>query len=412
MNILALNTGSSSLKFGLVQFTEPATHADEGILLASGQIERIGSFEPQLTVSLDAREVPETNQLKAATVFDAIKALLQRLTSQTDRHNELPLINAIGHRIVHGGDKYLIPTIVTDTVANELRELSALAPLHNPSGLAGIDASRLILPSVTNVALFDTAFHHNISPVAARYALPVEITHRLGLRRYGFHGISYKNVSERLQRILNRGAEKRVETSRTVICHLGNGASVCALLNGTSIDTSMGFTPLEGLIMGTRSGDIDAGLLLHLMRTENMTVEQVEVLLNFESGLLGISEISGDVRDLEHAATIGDARAKLALEAFAYRVQKYIGAYAAVLGGIDLLVFTGGIGQHSKKMRSRICQNLGFLGLHIDEDSNQGSTGTEPLLISSDIAQNIWIVPTDEVGQIAFECFEMLQCKT
>ena len=313
-------------------------------------------------------------------------------------------IDAVGHRIVHGGARFYEPTRIDAAVLNEIHALTALAPLHNPSGLAGIEAVKQALPDVPNVAVFDTAFHHRLPEVAARYALPSALSERLQLRRYGFHGISYRYVSERLTLLLQDGAQ---QVTRLIICHLGNGASVCALREGQSIDTSMGFTPLEGLIMGNRSGDVDPGLLLHLLHSAHMTPDQLNDLLNHQSGLLGLSGKSSDVRDLEKAASTGDPASRLALDCFAYRVRKYIGAYAVALGGIDNLVFTGGIGERSASMRVRICHDLDFLGLYLDPHLNQTATGTEPAAISDD-ARSIWIVPTDEERQIARETFTLL----
>jgi acetate kinase len=278
-----------------------------------------------------------------------------------------------------------------------LRGLRDLDPLHNPTEVAIIEAGLRLLPGVPTVAVFDTAFHRTLPEIAWRYALPKDLTDRLHLRRYGFHGISYQYVSGRLLTCLQR----EPEGSRLIVCHLGSGASVCALKDGKSVDTSMGLTPLEGLVMGTRSGDVDPGLLLYLMRTAAMTAETVDDLLNHRSGLLGLSGRSGDVRALEQAAQSGDASAELALELFAYRVCKYIGAYAAALEGVDAVAFTGGIGERSPAMRRRICRRLAFLGLQLDQARNANASGEPTRISASGAAVQAWVVPTDEERQIA-----------
>jgi len=400
MNILVLNAGSSSLKFRLFRMEALRSLAEPEEVLASGQVERIGKPDAQLMFRQGVKEIERKRSIGAETVSEAAQEVLREILRSGIEGQEVVRIDAVGHRIVHGGARFFEPTRIDDSVLKEIHALTELAPLHNPSGLAGIEAVKQALPDVPNVAVFDTAFHHRLPEVAARYALPSDLSERLQLRRYGFHGISYRYVSERLALI-------RQQASRMVICHLGNGASVCALRDGLSIDTSMGFTPLEGLIMGNRSGDVDPGLLLHLLHGNHMTSDELNDLLNHQSGLLGLSNKSSDIRDLEKAVGEGDTASQLALECFAYRVRKYIGAYAAALGGIDTLVFTGGIGEHSASMRARICQDLAFLGLHIDPDLNQTATGKEPAAVS-DKARNIWIVPTDEERQIARDTFALL----
>ena len=373
-------------------------------VIAGGQIERIGKPEAQLTWFHGAFGVTQHRHIDTNSVSEATSEIIRQLTMPLGGDQQPVAIEAVGHRIVHGGTRFIEPVFVDDVVLNHLRELTELAPLHNPSGIAGIESVRELLPHVPNVAVFDTAFHHNVPDVASCYALPAKLSDRLQLRRYGFHGVSYHYVSTRMMLISKSGASGE-SVSRMIICHLGNGASVCALLNGQSIDMSMGFTPLEGLIMGTRSGDVDPGLVLHLLRREGMTSTQVEELLNHQSGLLGLSELSGDVRDLEKAASGGDVKSQLALECFAYRVRKYIGAYAAALGGLDTLVFTGGIGQYSASTRTRICRGLSFFGLSLDEECNQSATGNESVAINRGDDRKIWIVPTDEERQIVRQVF-------
>jgi acetate kinase len=298
-------------------------------------------------------------------------------------------IDAVGIRVVHGGSRFMKPVRVDDAVVEEIRKLAELAPLHNPIAVRIIEETRMKRPGVPIVAVFDTAFHQTMPPVASRYAVPQD----LGVRRFGFHGISYSYVSS------------RVDARRHIICHLGNGASVCALLEGRSVDTSMGFTPMEGLVMGTRAGDLDPGVLLYLMRKGRSEAE-LDDLLNHRCGLLGVSGSSGDVRELQDAAHAGDAAAELALEMFAYRVAKYIGAYAAALGGVDAVTFTAGIGEHAAWLRSRICHRLGFLGVEVDEELNQAARTDERCISRGQV--KVWVIPTNEELEIARMTFEEL----
>lgn len=359
MNILTLNAGSATLKYKLFALPDEA-------VLAEGSLDHPGGDG----------------------IMEAAQTAIDKCRSFG--------IAAVGHRVVHGGPRFVEPTRVTPKALETLRGLRDLDPLHNPTEVAIIEVGLRLLPDVPAVAVFDTAFHRTLPEIAWRYALPKDLTDRLHLRRYGFHGISYQYVSGRLLECLKRDPEG----SRLIVCHLGSGASVCALQHGKSVDTSMGLTPLEGLVMGTRSGDVDPGLLLYLMRTAAMTAETVDDLLNHHSGLLGLSG-SSDVRALEQAARTGDAGAELALELFAYRVCKYIGAYAAALEGVEAVAFTGGIGEHSHSMRTRICRRLAFLGLHLDQTRNESAAG-EPTRVSSDgAAVQAWVIPTEEERQIA-----------
>ncbi len=408
MNILVLNAGSSSLKFRLFRMDALRSLAESEDAVASGQVERVGKPDAQLTFRQGVQGTETARKIGAESVAEAVQEVLRDLLQPSAADRPPLVIDAVGHRIVHGGARFYAPTRIDATVLHDIRALTELAPLHNPSGLAGIEAVQHTLPNVPNVAVFDTAFHHCLPEVAQRYALPTALSERLQLRRYGFHGISYRYVSERLTLLQQSSPQKDSHRTRTIICHLGNGASVCALRDGQSIDTSMGFTPLEGLIMGNRSGDVDPGLLLHLLRGGHMTPDQLDDLLNHQSGLQGLSGRSSDVRDLEKAAKEGDPASELALACFAYRVRKYIGAYAAALGGVNTLVFTGGIGEHSASMRTRICQDLDFLGLHLDDQRNQSATGKEAAAISDGKEGKIWIVPTDEERQIARETFALL----
>jgi acetate kinase len=302
-------------------------------------------------------------------------------------------IDAVGVRVVHGGSRFEDPTVVDDAVLDEIRNLAELAPLHNPLAVGVIEEVQRELTGVPIVAVFDTAFHRTLPPVAFTYAVPPE----LGVRRYGFHGISYSYVSKRLQYL--------DAADRLIVAHLGNGASVCAIRDGRSIDTSMGFTPMEGLAMGTRAGDLDPGVILYLLR-KGMSEAELDDLLNHRCGLRGISETSGDVRELERAAAAGDAKAELALDVFAYRAAKYIAAYCAVLDGVDAVAFTAGIGEHSASMRQRICNRLSFLGVSLDETANNAASKEERRISSGSVA--VWVIPTNEELEIARAAFETL----
>jgi len=369
LNILALNAGSATLKYKL--FRIPSKHSADTSeeVLAEGRAD----FEA------------------GVGIVEATEKVIKECGGVG--------VDAVGHRLVHGGARFTQPTRVTSEVMDGLRRLRDLDPLHNPAETAMVEAGLRLLPDVPAVAVFDTAFHRTLPEIAWRYAIPRDLSDRLNLRRYGFHGISHQYVSGRLLECLGRGPEGTC----LIVCHLGSGASVCALKDGRSVDTSMGLTPLEGLVMGTRSGDIDPGLLLYLLKSAGMTADTVDDLLNHRSGLFGISGRSADVRELEQAAASGNANAELALEVFAYRVRKYIGAYAAVLDGVDAVAFTGGIGERSASMRNRICRSLGFLGLHLDHDRND-EAGNVPARISADGAVvQAWMIPTDEERQIARE---------
>ena len=302
---------------------------------------------------------------------------------------ETNTVDAVGIRVVHGGSRFVKPVRVDDSVVEEIGKLAELAPLHNPIALQVIEETRKTRPGIPIIAVFDTAFHQTMPPLAARYAVPRD----LGVRRFGFHGISYSYISS------------RVDARRHIVCHLGNGASICALLDGKSVDTSMGFTPMEGLVMGTRAGDLDPGVLLYLMRQGRGEAE-LDDLLNHRCGLLGVSGSSGDARELELAARSGDANAAFALEMFAYRVAKYIGAYAAVLGGVDALTFTAGIGEHSAFLRSRICHRLEFLGIEIDEDLNAAARTDERCISRGPVS--VRVIPTNEELEIAHMTFQEL----
>jgi acetate kinase len=363
MKILVLNAGSSSLKFDLWETTPQMIADDSDLLLAQGAVERVSSMT------------------------DALDSVFQKI-------NQIP-VDAIGHRIVHGGDKYHTSVLIDDEVERNIDALGALAPLHNPHNLAGVRAARRYLPNAQQVAVFDTAFHHTLPPHAYAYGLPYKYLAENGIRRYGFHGISHRYVSWRFAQI---HAKKRSDY-RLITCHLGNGCSVCAVEYGKSVDTSMGFTPLEGLLMGTRAGDVDAGAILHLITHEKHEPGDVLRILNSESGLKGLSGVSNDMRDVLKAAEGGNEQAALAVAAFCYRVRKYIGSYLAAMNGADALIFTGGIGENSPKIRSQICRNLDSLGITIDASKNETDSRDHRQVGKGGVP--VWVVPTEEELLIA-----------
>ena len=375
MNILALNPGSGTLRYKLLAMPRDDGRPRDAAVLKEGNIDHVHG---------------------AAIALAAERATAECLPSG---------VEAIGYRVVHGGGRFDGPALVTPEVKGAIRDLADLAPLHNPIDLAVIEAVSGQAPGVPGVAVFDTVFHRTLPEVAWHYALPEEVGAGAELRRYGFHGIAHRYVAERLLECLRRGAEG----SRFVLCHLGGGASVCATRDGRSVDTSMGFTPLEGLVMSTRCGDVDPGLVLHLIRQKGMTPDSVLELLYKKSGLLGLSGQSDDIRDLEPAAARGDRRARLALEVQAYRVRKSIGAYAAALGGLDAIALSGALAENSAALRGRVLSNLEFLGVRLDEDRNRAAGPDASTQISADgSAVPVWVVPADEEWQIAREVAELL----
>lgn len=361
MKILVLNCGSSSLKYQLFDggHTPPQS-------LAKGSIEKIGS--PGSTV-------PDYER--------AIEIAFQQLGHEGD-------IQAVGHRVVHGGERFQESILLTDAVVQDLEKLSDLAPLHNPANLEGYYAARKRLPHAKHVAVFDTAFHATLPPHAFLYGLPYRLYEEDKIRRYGFHGTSHRYISQRYAELVDNS------THRIVSCHLGNGCSVAAIRAGVSIDTSMGFTPLDGLLMGTRAGELDPGAVLHWMRVRQLSPDQVENILNHESGLLGVSGVSSDMREVLSAAEGGNRQAQLAIDLFCYRVRKYIGAYAVVLGGLDAIVFEGGIGENATKIRSTICEGLTIFGVSLDEEINTETTGGKEGRISQESGVDVWVIPTNE----------------
>lgn len=388
MKILVINCGSSSLKYQLIDSeTEKA--------IAVGLCERIG---------IDGRLV-HTPAGKEKVVLDisladheaAVTEVLSALTnSEYGVIDSLKEIDAIGHRVVHGGEHFTKSVLIDDEVIEAIKECNDLAPLHNPANLIGIDACKKIMPGVPMVAVFDTAFHQTMPKKAYTYALPFEYYDKYKLRRYGFHGTSHSYVSRRAA----MAAGLDYENSKIIVCHLGNGASVSAVLNGRSVDTSMGLTPLEGLIMGTRSGDIDPAIIEFIAKKENKGLDEIMTLLNKKSGVYGMSGVSSDFRDLEAAANDGNQHAKDATEVFVYRTAKYIGSYAAAMNGVDAIAFTAGLGENDKSIRQRICDYLGYLGVAIDPEKNN-TRGKEAVITTEDSKVKVLVIPTNEELAIA-----------
>lgn len=389
MNVLVINCGSSSLKYQLFNtLTQTVT--------AKGLVERIGIEGSALTHQPEGQDkITVTGPV--ANHREAIEIVLQALSGGEHRViNSLSEIQAVGHRVVHGGEKFAGSVLIDERVMDALKECSELAPLHNPPNITGIEACRTLLPGVPQVGVFDTAFHQTMPAQAYLYGLPYELYEQYGIRRYGFHGTSHKYVTQRAASLLG----KSLEETKIITCHLGNGASIAAVQGGQSVATSMGFTPLEGLMMGTRCGDIDPAIVMFIMEKEGLTVDQVNDLLNKKSGVLGLSGLSSDFRDLEAAAKDGHKRAQLALDIFAYDVKKYIGAYAAVLNGTDAIVFTAGLGENSVLIRSMICNGLDYLGVSLDEEQNQ-VRGRETDISAAGSKVKVLVIPTNEELMIA-----------
>ena len=383
MDVLVVNCGSSSIKYQLFD-----TAADE--VIAKGVVERIGADAP--FISQTARGVDHRAEGDIPTHTEAFALIVDALTHP--EHGAIPdlgSIDAVGHRVVHGGDTLLESTIVTPEVVAELERCISLAPLHTPAHLIGIRESGAVLPDVPHVLVFDTAFHRTMPPRAAYYALPYEMIAEHKIRKYGFHGSSFRYVSKRTAELLDRP----IEDLKMVVCHLGNGSSMAAIDGGIGIDTTMGLTPLEGLMMGTRTGDIDPAVVLFLIRELGMDADSVDHLLNKRSGLLGVSGRSQDLRDIVAGAEEGDERCNLALDMFAYRVRKYIGAYAAAMDGLDVIVFTAGIGANAPVTRSLVADGLTFLGVELDFEANFEGRG-ERIISTPDSKVVVAVVPTDE----------------
>lgn len=398
MNILVINCGSSSLKFQLID-------SQTEKLIAKGLCERIGIEGSRMVYAPTGREkVNKVIPMKDHT--EAIRLVLSALTDQeTGVLASLNEIGAVGHRIVHGGEKFASSTVITDEVIKAIEACNDLAPLHNPANLIGIAACKELMPDTPMAAVFDTAFHQTMPEEAYLYGIPYEYYEKYKVRRYGFHGTSHSYVSRQAAKLLG----KKYEDVKLVVCHLGNGASVSAVKNGSCVDTSMGLTPLEGLIMGTRSGDIDPAIIDFLMNKENMTGHEVIELLNKKSGVLGLSGgFSSDFRDLEDAFERKEAVAVRTMKAFAYRVVKYIGAYAASMNGVDAICFTAGLGENSPFIRDMICSYLGYLGITLDEKANQ-KRGEDKDITTPESKTRVLVIPTNEELAIARETFALIK---
>ena len=389
MKVLVLNCGSSSIKYKLF---EMADHS----VLAQGGVEKIGLPDSFLQVKLpNGEKVVIEKEMPEHTV--GIQLILDTLVDEKiGCIKDLKEIEAVGHRVVHGGEKFNQSVVITPEVKEMIVKCAELAPLHNPANLKGIDAIEKTLPGVPQVAVFDTAFHQTMPDYAYMYALPYELYEKYAIRRYGFHGTSHRYVSARVCEFLGvNAAEKKVVTA-----HIGNGGSCAAVLNGKSVDTSMGLTPVEGLMMGTRAGDLDLGAATYIMDKEGLTTAEFNNLVNKKSGLLGVSGVSSDARDIDAAIKAGNHRANLAREMFIYRVKKYVGAYAAAMNGVDILVFTGGIGENDAFIRGEIVKGLSFLGVTLDEEANN-CRGVERVISTPDSRLTVCVIPTDEELMIA-----------
>ena len=396
MKVLVLNCGSSSLKYQLIDM-------ETENVMAKGLCERIGIEGSRLKHQPDGKD---------AVIFDdyqenhavSVKMVLDALTNpEYGVVKSMKEINAVGHRVVHGGEYFAGSVIITDEVKEALEKCCDLAPLHNPANLIGIAACEEIMPGVPQVGVFDTAFHQTMPERAYLYALPYEYYEKYKVRRYGFHGTSHRFVSEEVCKMMDRPYDQ----TKVITCHLGNGGSVCAVRNGKSIDTTMGFTPLEGLVMGTRAGDVDVAAVTYLMKKEGLSADEMDNILNKKSGVLGLSGVSSDFRDIEEAAEAGNDRAEIALDVFAYKVAKRIGAYAAAMNGVDAIVFTAGLGENSGATRRAICDYLGWMGVHIDSYNNS-LRGKAIEISATDSRVRVYVIPTNEELVIARDTKELL----
>ncbi|WP_282059230.1 acetate kinase [Bacillus pumilus] len=384
--IIAINAGSSSLKFQLFDMPEET-------VLTKGLVERIGMDNSIFTISVDGEKKTEVTDIPDHAV--AVKMLLEKLI-EFNIIKDFNEIDGVGHRVVHGGEKFSDSVLLTDEVINEIDQLSELAPLHNPANVVGIKAFKQILPDVPAIAVFDTAFHQTMPEQSYLYSLPYDYYKNFGIRKYGFHGTSHKFVTERASELLGRPLEEL----RLISCHLGNGASIAAVEGGKSIDTSMGFTPLAGVAMGTRSGNIDPALIPFIMEKTGHTAEEVLSTLNKKSGLLGVSGLSSDLRDIEEATEEGNDRAEVALDIFASRIHKYIGSYAARMNGVDAIIFTAGIGENSSEVRARVLRGLEFMGVYWDPSLNN-MRGEEAFISYPHSPVKVIVIPTNEEVMIA-----------
>ena len=396
MNVLVINCGSSSLKYQLID-------SETEVALAVGLCERIG-IDGRLNHTPNGGEKVVIEQAMPDHEV-AIRMVLDALTNENyGVIKNLDEIDAIGHRLVHGGEKFTKSVIIDDEVIAGVEECSPLAPLHNPANLTGVRACQAIMPGVPNIGVFDTAFHQTMEPVAYMYGLPYEYYEKYKVRRYGFHGTSHSFVSKRAIQMLNLDPDN----SKIIVCHLGNGSSISAVKNGKVVDTSMGMTPMEGLVMGTRCGDMDPTIVEYLAHSLNKSLEEVMVILNKKSGVLGISGVSSDFRDLDKASNEGNERAKLAVEVFSYRTAKYIGSYIAAMNGVDAIVFTAGLGENNIVVREQVLNHFGYMGITLDKEANQ-IRGEEKIISTPDSKVTVAVIPTNEELAIAHETVALLK---
>ena len=396
MKVLVVNCGSSSIKYQLINMENEE-------VMAKGYLEKIGLPDSFLTHKVNGEKYRIEKVI--TNHEEGIKLVLDQLLDKNyGVIKDLKEIDAVGHRVVHGGEKFSDSVIITDEVIDAMKECIPLAPLHNPAGITGIEACKKVLPNVPMVGVFDTAFHQTIPEEAYIYAIPYEYYEKYRIRKYGFHGTSHKFVSRRVAELMG----KPVEDLKIITCHLGQGGSLCAVKGGKSVDTSMGLTPLAGIPMGTRCGDIDPSIVTFLMKQENLTPDEMDTILNKKSGKLGISGVSFDDRDIEKAAAEGNQRAKLAIDTFAYQVLGFIGRYAAQMNGVDVITFAGGVGENGPEVRSKICNSLEFLGVKIDEEKNK-VRGKECEISTPDSKVKVYIVPTDEELMIARDTMNLVK---
>ena len=398
MKILVLNCGSSSVKYKLIDTDAEKT-------LAEGGVEKIGLPDGFLKFKRpdSSKEIKELGHIDHR---QAVQAILEILTDPKEGCiKSFSEIDAVGHRVVHGGEKFNKSVLITDEVIQQVKDCYPLAPLHNPANITGIEAITSLMPGVPQVGVFDTAFHQTMPAKSYMYPLPYKYYLEDGVRRYGFHGTSPRYVSARAAEFLGRD----INNLKMVTCHIGNGGSITAVLNGKSVDTSMGLTPTEGLMMGTRVGDVDPGVITFLMEKHNLNAKEVQTLINKESGVLGVSGISNDMREIEAADNAGDPRAHLALEIYEQRIIKYVGAYAAEMGGLDVIVFTGGVGENQTGVRKNVCAPLGFMGVELNEELNAKTRGTETLISTPASKVAVVVIPTDEELMIARDTREIVE---
>jgi acetate kinase len=388
MKILVLNCGSSSVKYKLIETT-----GNE--VLAQGGVEKIGLPDSFLKLTYNGEKIVLEHAMPDHK--EAVDFIFKTLMGQYGCIKSLDEVDAVGHRVVHGGESFSESVLIDEAAMAKIVECIDVAPLHNPANIAGIKAVEALIPGKPQVAVFDTAFHQTMPAKAYMYALPYEMYDKYRIRRYGFHGTSHRYVSQRTCEYLGIDPKK----TKMICCHIGNGASISAVLNGQSVDTTMGFTPVEGLMMGTRSGDIDAGALTFIMEKEGLDAKGISTLVNKKSGMQGLTGISSDMRDIYNAMVEGNERAKMALDAYAYRIKKYIGAYAAAMNGVDVIVFTGGVGENHTYTRGLVCSDMEYLGVKLDEAMNEKIHGDEAVISTPDSKVKVCVTPTDEESMIA-----------